>query len=90
MPMSELHPIMLFEITRGAISIAGWWVLFYKLHRPPTKLRRIIQLVSFVVGYIAFMLIPLSDTGNVILWAGMIFFFAFLSSNIEKSLFTAL
>jgi hypothetical protein len=88
--MSELHPIMLFEITRGAVSIAGWWVLFYRLHRPPTKLRRVIQLASFVAGYIAFMLVPLNDTGNVILWAGMIFFFALLSGNIEKSLFTAL
>jgi hypothetical protein len=88
--MPELHPNMLFEITRGVISIAGWWVLFYKLHRPPTKLRRIIQLASFVAGYIAFMLIPLSDTGNAVFWAGMIFFFALLSGDIRNSLFTAL
>jgi hypothetical protein len=67
--MPELHPNMFFEITRGAISIAAWWVLFYKLHRPPTKLRRIVLLASFVACYIFFMWIPLSDTANAFLWA---------------------
>ncbi|MDR3303822.1 MAG: hypothetical protein LBS86_05360, partial [Treponema sp.] len=88
--MTELHPNMLFEITRGLISIAGWWVLFYKLHRPPSPLRRVAQLVSFVVGYTGFMLIPLTDTGNAVLWAAMLFCFALLSGNLRSSLFTAM
>ncbi|MDR3172374.1 MAG: GHKL domain-containing protein [Treponema sp.] len=88
--MIKLHPIMLFEITRAAVSIASWWVLFYKLHRPPTKLRRIAQLAAFVISYTSWMLIPLSDTGNVILWASMIIFFAVLAGDLRKSFFTAL
>jgi hypothetical protein len=36
------------------------------------------------------MCIPLSDTGNVILWAAMILFFALLSGDLRHSLFTAL
>lgn len=86
----EPQPIYLLEITRGLISIAAWWVLFYRLHRPPTKLRRIVQLVSFVVCYSFWMYIPLSDTGNVILWAAMILLFALLSGDAYHSLFTAL
>jgi hypothetical protein len=87
--MTELHPNMLFEITRAMVSIAGWWVLFYKLHRPPTKLRRIVLLVSFVACYTFWMLIPLSDTGNAVLWASMILYFALLSGDLQSSLFTA-
>ncbi|MDR3343635.1 MAG: GHKL domain-containing protein, partial [Treponema sp.] len=68
----------------------GWWVLFYKLHRPPTKLRRIVQLAAFVISYTSWMLIPLSDTGNVILWASMIILFALIAGDLRKSLFTAL
>jgi DNA-binding CsgD family transcriptional regulator len=88
--MTELHPNILLEITRAVVSIAGWWVLFYKLHCPPTKLRRIILLASFVLCYTFWMLIPLSDTNNVILWAVIIIFFALLTGDIRNSLFTAL
>jgi DNA-binding CsgD family transcriptional regulator len=88
--MTELHPNILFEITRGAVSIAGWFVLFYKLHQPPTTLRRIALLVSMPLCYTFFMVIPLSDTQNVILWAGMILLFALLSGDLRTSLFTAL
>jgi DNA-binding CsgD family transcriptional regulator len=88
--MTEPQPIILFEITRAAVSIAGWWFLFYKLHRPPAKLRRIVQIAAFVTGYTAWMLIPLSDTGNVVLWAAMILLFALLAGDLRNSLFTAL
>jgi DNA-binding CsgD family transcriptional regulator len=95
--MTELLPNIPLEITRAAISIAAWWVLFYKLHRPPTKIRRIIQLVSFVVCYVIWKIGVQfqSSTGNVILWAVMIIFFALVSGmppggDLRHSLFTAL
>jgi DNA-binding CsgD family transcriptional regulator len=92
--MTELLPNIPLEITRALFSIGAWWVLFYKLHRPPTKLRRIVQLTVFVIGYTAFMLVPLSDTGNVILWAAMILLFALLAGfgtgRLRDALFTGL
>jgi hypothetical protein len=88
--MTELHPIFPLEITRALVSIAAWWVLFYKLHRPPTKLRRIAQLVVFVACYTGWMLIPLSVIGNATLWAGMILLFAFIAGDWRNSFFTAL
>jgi DNA-binding CsgD family transcriptional regulator len=84
------HPNYLFEITRALVSIAAWWVLFYRLHQPPTKTRRIAQLAAFVVCYTGWILIPLSDTGNVILWAAMIFLFALIAGDWHNSIFTAL
>ncbi|MDR3284472.1 MAG: hypothetical protein LBS97_04760, partial [Treponema sp.] len=92
--MTELHPAYLFELTRALVSIGAWWVLFYRLHRPPTKLRRIVQIAAFGIGYTAFMLIPLSDTGNVILWAALILLFALMAGigtgGLRDALFTGL
>jgi DNA-binding CsgD family transcriptional regulator len=88
--MMELHPNILFEITRAALSIGGWFVLFFVLHRPPTRLRRVALLVGMPVCYTAFMLIPLSDTENVVLWALIILLFALLSGDLRKTLWTAL
>jgi DNA-binding CsgD family transcriptional regulator len=88
--MTELRPNFFLEITRAAVTIAGWFILFYKLHQPPTKPRRIAQAASLVLCYTFWMLVPLSDTGNAILWAAMILFFALLSGDVRTSLFTAL
>ncbi|GHV68131.1 hypothetical protein AGMMS49928_06810 [Spirochaetia bacterium] len=32
--MSKTSPILIWELTRAASSIAAWWVLFYWMHRP--------------------------------------------------------
>jgi DNA-binding CsgD family transcriptional regulator len=84
------QPHILPEIARAALSIAGWWFLFYKLHRPPTMLRRLLLLGAFAAGYTFWILIPLSDTGNVILWAALILLFALLAGDWRNSFFTAL
>jgi DNA-binding CsgD family transcriptional regulator len=88
--MTELHPNILLEITRAAVSIAGWFVLFFLLHPPPTRLRRGALLVSMPVCYTAFMRLPLCDTGNVVLWALIILLFALLQGKLRTSLWTAL
>jgi DNA-binding CsgD family transcriptional regulator len=85
-----MKPIIPLEVTRALVSIAAWWVLFYKLHKPANRARRITLLTAFPICYTAWMLIPLSDTGNVILWAAIILLFAFLAGDLRSSLFTAL
>ncbi|MDR3301253.1 MAG: helix-turn-helix transcriptional regulator [Spirochaetaceae bacterium] len=88
--MTELHPNILFEITRAAVSIGGWFVLFFLLDPPRTRLRQVALLVSMPICYTAFMIIPLSDTGNVILWTFIILLFALLQGKLRTSFWTAL
>jgi hypothetical protein len=88
-------PNYFLESLRALLTIAGWWLLFYRLHRPATKLRRVALLVSFPVCYVAFMLIPLDNVGNASLWAGIIILFALLCGDLRGSwtegpLFTAI
>jgi hypothetical protein len=77
------------EMLRGLLTCAGWWLLFYRLHRPVSKLRRIALLVSIPACYLFWRLIPLDDIGNASLWAGMIILFALLCGDLQESLFTA-
>jgi hypothetical protein len=84
-------PNIPMEALRALLVIAGWYVLFYLHHRPPSKLRRIVLLVSFPVCYIAWRLISVgTTTGNEIRWAIIIFLFALLCGNLRESLFTAI
>jgi hypothetical protein len=86
-------PNLLLEALWMLLTIAGWWVLFYVRHRPASKLRRIALLVSFPVCYIVFMVIPLGNVGNEILWVSILLLFALLcgeESRIFDSLFTAI
>ncbi|MDR3171937.1 MAG: GHKL domain-containing protein [Treponema sp.] len=97
--MTELQPNMFLEITRGLITIAGWWVLFYKLHRPPTRVRRIALLVSLPALYFfwrfyvfegisIFGIYP--PTFYAVFWSLIILFFALLVGDWRSSLFTAI
>jgi hypothetical protein len=95
--MNALWPDLLPEITRGLVTVAGWWILFYKLHRPPAKARRIAMLISLPALYVFWMWIPLnkwmpqgSGTANAVLWALIILFFALLAGDWRNSFFTAL
>lgn len=88
--MTELQFTLFFEITQGALSMAGWWVLFYKLHPPPTLGRRILLLLSFIGGCAFWRLIPLSPLGNALFRSGTPLLFALFSLNLRTSLLTAL
>jgi len=49
--MNEYQPQILWELTRAAVCIAAWWVLFYRLHRPAALWRRITLLVANAVSW---------------------------------------
>jgi ABC-type multidrug transport system fused ATPase/permease subunit len=83
-------PNYFLEALRMLVTISGWWILFYLRHRPAAKLRRIVLLVSFPLCYIVFMVIPLGNTGNEILWVSILLLFALLCGNLRESLFTAI
>jgi hypothetical protein len=44
--MNVYQPQIIWEITRALVSIAAWFVLFYRLHRPQTFRRRIALLAA--------------------------------------------
>jgi DNA-binding CsgD family transcriptional regulator len=85
--------------------IAGWWFIFYRLYRPPTKARQITLLISFVVCYVFWYLIPIDkwfgpgtslrrimsdDIANEILWVIILLYFVLLCGDLRNSFFSAL
>jgi hypothetical protein len=84
---------------RGLVTIAGWWVLFYKLHRPPNKARRIALLVSLPALYFFWRFYVFNGisifgiyppTFFAVFWAFIILFFALLDGDWRASFFTAI
>ncbi|GHV65468.1 hypothetical protein AGMMS49587_19750 [Spirochaetia bacterium] len=67
--MNNYEPVIMWELTRAASSIAAWWVLFYHMHRPPTLWRRIALLVAMPAAYIFWILTPMSVLQNAVSWA---------------------
>lgn len=97
--MIDPRPNWFLESVRGLVTIAGWGVLFYKLHRPPTKVRRAAMLVSFPVFYVLWRYFVYNDFTFVEMyppvfysfsWALGILFFALLTGGGRSSLFTAI
>jgi DNA-binding CsgD family transcriptional regulator len=83
-----------WEITRAAVSIAAWWVLFYQLHRPQARWRRITLLAAMPAAYaiwriLFFTLPPNSVSIYSILWASITVIFALICGNLRRTLFTA-
>jgi len=62
--MDQYQPQIQWEITRAAVSIAAWWVLFYRLHRPESLWRRIVLLVAMPTAYAFWILMPMSIVAN--------------------------
>ena len=79
----------LWDITRAAVCIAAWFVLFYRLHRPEALWRRIILLAIIPGAYLFWILMPMSVVANIISWAAITVIFAFICGNLNRSLFTA-
>jgi DNA-binding CsgD family transcriptional regulator len=87
--MNQYEPVIIWELTRAAFSIAAWWVLFCHLHQPVALWRRIALLVAMPAAYIFWILTPMSVLGNGVSWALFPILFAFLSGDLRRSLFTA-
>ena len=87
--MDEYQPQILWEITRAITSVAAWYVLFYRLHRPEALWRRIVLLVAMPAAYVFWMLMPMSVLANAISWAAIPVVFAFISGDLRHSLFAA-
>jgi hypothetical protein len=84
-------PNIPLEMLRALLVIAGWYVLFYRRHRPASKLWRIVLLALFPTAYTGWMLCSVSGVpGNEICWLAIIFLFALLCGDILESLFTAI
>ena len=79
----------MWELTRAAVCIAAWWVLFYRLHRPEALWRRIALLVAMPLSYVFWILMPMSVIANIISWAAITVVFAFICGDLRRSLFTA-
>jgi signal transduction histidine kinase len=77
------------ELLRGLIIAAGWWVLFYLHHKPSTKLRRILLLISFPVCYTAWRVYFLtgirSNTSVEVFWVAILLLFALLCGDLRES-----
>jgi hypothetical protein len=86
----KLHPIIIFELSHIVIYTAGWWMLYYKLHRPSALWRRAALIVSFIAVSVILRLVHLSNTGYGLLWAGAQLFFALIAGDWRSSFFTAL
>ncbi|GHV80242.1 hypothetical protein AGMMS49944_20330 [Spirochaetia bacterium] len=85
------------EALRGLLIVAGWYVLFYLRHRPASKIRCVVLLVSFPVCYIAWRVYFLtgitvirSNTSVELIWVASLFLFALLCGDLRESLFTAI
>ncbi|GHV87081.1 hypothetical protein AGMMS50255_3770 [Spirochaetia bacterium] len=87
--MNRYEPILIWELTRAASSIAAWWVLFYQMHRPPPLWRRIALLIAMPAAYTFWILTPMSVLQNAVSWALFPIVFAFLCGDLSRSLFTA-
>ncbi|MHC6203013.1 response regulator transcription factor [Breznakiellaceae bacterium SP9] len=87
--MNRYEPVLIWELTRAAFSIAAWWVLFYQMHRPPALWRRIALLAAMPAVYIFWILMPMNFLGNTISWMLFPILFAFLCGDLRRSLFTA-
>ena len=87
--MYQYQPLILWELTRAAVCIAAWWVLFYRLHRPETLRRRIALLAAMPGAYVFWILMPMSVVANIISWAAITIVFAFICGDLRRSLFTA-
>jgi DNA-binding CsgD family transcriptional regulator len=87
--MNQYQPQLLWEITRAAVSIAAWWVLFYRFHRPESLRRRIALLIAMPAAYTFWILMPMSIVANAVSWAVITVIFAFICGDLRRSLFTA-
>jgi DNA-binding CsgD family transcriptional regulator len=87
--MGQYQPQIQWELTRAAVSIAAWWVLFYRLHRPETQWRRIALLIAMPAAYAFWILMPMSIVANAVSWAVITVIFAFICGDLRRSLFTA-
>jgi DNA-binding CsgD family transcriptional regulator len=87
--MNQYQPQIQWEITRAVVSIAAWWVLFYRLHRPAALWRRIALLIAMPAAYIFWKLMPWGTIALIISWAAIMMVFAFICGDLRRSLFTA-
>jgi hypothetical protein len=90
--MHELIPYkpqVLWELTRAFVSVAAWYVLFYRLHRPRALWRRIALLVAMPGAYAFWIFMPMSTLGNAVSWAAITVVFALVCGDLRRSLFTA-
>ncbi|GHV93628.1 hypothetical protein AGMMS50268_41310 [Spirochaetia bacterium] len=87
--MNNYEPVLIWELTRAASSIAAWWVLFYLMHRPPALWRRVVLLIAMPATYTFWILTPMNVLQNGVSWALFPIVFAFLSGDLRRSLFTA-
>ena len=87
--MNQYQPQILWELTRAAMCVAAWFVLFYRLHRPESLWRRITVLISMPAAYALWILMPMSVVANIISWAAITVVFAFICGDLRRSLFTA-
>ena len=87
--MSQHEPQIIWELTRAALCIAAWFLLFYRLHRPQALWRRITLLAAMPAVYTFWILMPMSVIGNIISWAAITVILAFICGDLRRSLFTA-
>jgi len=87
--MNQYHPQIQWEITRAIVSIAAWWVLFYRLHRPEPPWRRIVLLIAMPAAYAFWIFTPMNVVANAVSWAAITVVFAFICGDLRRSLFTA-
>ena len=87
--MSQYQPQIQWEITRAIVCILAWWVLFYRLHRPEARWRRIVLLIAMPAAYAFWIFTPMSIAANSISWAAITVVFAFICGDLRRSLFTA-
>jgi len=90
--MNQYSMQIQWEITRAMVCIAAWWVLFYLLHRPQVRWRRITLLIAMPAAY-AFWRFMAISTDNLavksISWAAITVLFAFICGDLRRTLFTA-
>jgi DNA-binding CsgD family transcriptional regulator len=87
--MGQFQPQFQWELTRALVSIAAWWVLFYRLHRPEAQWRRIALLIAMPAAYAFWILMPMSIVANAVSWAAITIVLAFICGDLHRSLFTA-
>ncbi|MHC6203012.1 response regulator transcription factor [Breznakiellaceae bacterium SP9] len=86
--MNRYEPVLIWELTRAAFSIAAWWVLFYQMHCPALW-RHIALLIAMPAAYTFWVLMPMNVLGSTVLWALFPILFAVLCGDLRRSLFTA-
>jgi DNA-binding CsgD family transcriptional regulator len=87
--MNPYQPQIQWEITRAAVSLAAWYVLFYRLHKPEALWRRIALLIAMPTTYAFWIFVPMSVVANAVSWAAITVVFAFICGDLRRSLFTA-